>query len=144
MDERIERVAQDPDAFNAATLEALSYVHFLVLPIFALLMMAFWWKRYYVEHLVFAMHVHAFLLLLGSVVVALYVAFGIGPEDPATRAITPVGWGLAAVYLFFALRRVYGGRWWATAIKLITLGWLYLLATGVVLTAVAMGTILRF
>jgi hypothetical protein len=144
LDEQIARVAEDPDAYNAATLEALSYAHFLALPIFALLTMAFWRGRYYVEHLVFAMHVHALLLLLAAAVVALYVGLGLGPGEPAARALTWTGWGLAAAYLFFAFRRAYGGRWWATAIKLAVFWWLYVMAAGLVLTAVAFVTMARF
>ncbi|HUP20217.1 MAG TPA: hypothetical protein VM778_09730, partial [Gemmatimonadota bacterium] len=144
LDERLARVSRNPEAYNAATLEALSYVHFLALPIFALLTMAFWRGRYYVEHLVFAMHVHALLLLLAAAVVVFYAVLGVGPEDLAARVLGGIGWGLAAAYLFFAFRRAYGGRWWATAIKLAVFGWLYMLAAGLVLSAVAFATILMF
>lgn len=142
--ERIDRVSRDPDAFNAATIQAASYVHFLLLPIFAMLMMPFWRRRYYVEHLVFGMHVHAFALLPAAVVAALYAASGLDPGGAAARAVTLAGWGIVAGYLYLAIRRVYGGRWWTTALKLGAFLWLYLLCASLVLTGVAVLTALRF
>jgi hypothetical protein len=136
------RVGARPDDFNAAVFAALSYVHFLLLPIFALVLKPLWRQRYYIEHLVFVMHFQTFMLLLGSVLIAvLAIAGGSGP----TGRIAGVLWQPGLVlYFFLAARRFYGGRWWTTAIKVIGLSWLYtILAVGVVI-AVAVVTMALF
>ncbi len=82
-------------------------------------------RRYFVEHLVFAMHATAFLLVFIPPVVwiliqGLKVAFRFGTDEATLRAIFDVnpllflGW---ATYLFLALGRVYREQWWTTALK---------------------------
>lgn len=82
-------------------------------------------RRYFVEHLVFAMHAMAFLLIFIPPVVwiliqGLKVAFRFGTDEATLGTIFDLnpllflGW---ATYLFFALGRVYREQWWATALK---------------------------
>jgi Protein of unknown function (DUF3667) len=74
---------------------------FVMLPLFALLHKLAYWNRrlHYTEHLVFALHLHAFWFLC------------------LLLTLLPVAWlaGLVAVlvpaYALAALKRVYGGRW---------------------------------
>ena len=94
---------------------------FALLPAFALLLALTYrrQRRYYVEHLIFALHAHAFtfLVLTG---VALWPAFdGNGPGPVVVM-------GALAVYLLVALRRVYGQGWGKTFAKFCWLAWNYL------------------
>ena len=76
-------------------------------------------KRYYVEHLIFALHSHAFTFLVLTIV-ALVPAFnGDGPGPLLVM-------GVLAVYLYLALRRVYGQGWGKTFAKFCWLGFNYL------------------
>jgi hypothetical protein len=83
------------------------YALFLFLPLFALLTKILYFRRgmYYGEHLVYAFHVHtfAFFVLLG-------IAF-IPEEYGGILAL------VAQVYFWLAMRRVFGGRWWATTLR---------------------------
>lgn len=83
------------------------YAMFLLLPVFSLLTKLIYLNRkmYYGEHLVYAFHVHtfAFFVLLGLAFV---------PEE-----ITGVLMFWAQVYFWLAMRRVFGGRWWATTLR---------------------------
>ncbi|HEX6560342.1 MAG TPA: DUF3667 domain-containing protein [Longimicrobiales bacterium] len=49
-----------------ALLDQAPRVLFVLLPVYALLLFAFYWRqrRYYVEHFVFALHVHSFIFLM--------------------------------------------------------------------------------
>lgn len=74
------------------------YAMFVLLPVFALLTRAVYWKRpyNYGEHLVFALHVHAFAFFLGALVAPFQM---------------PILWAIpAAVYLGAAMANVFGGR----------------------------------
>jgi uncharacterized protein DUF3667 len=87
---------------------SLSYAMFCLLPVFAALLALAYRKRrmVYGEHLVFALHVHSFWFLL-----ALLAAFLL-PES--LDDWFPLA---ALVYGMLAMQRVYGGRWWVTALR---------------------------
>jgi hypothetical protein len=109
------RFEADPKAAVARAGERmranLPYAMFLLLPVFALLLKAVYLnrRRYYGEHLVFSLHLHAFWFF------ALLV-FALVPS-----AVSP--WVALAMpaYAVFALGRVYGGRWWAVALRSLAL-----------------------
>jgi hypothetical protein len=86
---------------------ALSYAMFLLVPLFALLMaLAYRGRRMvYGEHLVFALHLHAFWFF--ATLLFLYLPDGLGGLMPL--------WFLG--YGFWAMHRVYGGRGWTTLLR---------------------------
>ena len=103
--------------FNqAVAFHAKSLVIVMAIP-FAMLLPALFFRsrRPFVMHLVFAVHVYAFLLLLYSaalVIAALNVwRGGAGLESPGMDALlTVLNLAACAVYLHLAIREVYGAR----------------------------------
>lgn len=133
---------KDPDRLKDAVLGALPSTLFVLLPIFALMLkVAYFFKhRLYMEHLIVALHSHAFLCL------ALLLVFGastLGDMVPALS--TAAGWaeGLLflwmPVYLLLMQKRVYGQGWTMTILKYLLLGMCYfmLLSFGVAATILA-------
>jgi hypothetical protein len=129
---------------NAATREAskqrlisgffgvLPPTMFVLMPIFALLLKVFYVfkRRLYVEHLIVALHSHAFLflnLLLGALVTML--ATWVKPH--AAWLALPLGWiGIALwlwmpIYLLIMQKRVYRQGWPMTIVKYLVIGWCY-------------------
>lgn len=106
---------------------------FLLLPVFALILKLLYLrqKRLYVGHFVFALHVHAFAFLLFTVALVI--------NNTSLRALLAV-WLL--VYLFWAMRRVYEQSVPTTALKYAGLCVGYLLVMNVLLTGVAIFTLL--
>jgi hypothetical protein len=102
---------------------------FLLLPFYAAILKLLYLrrKRLYAEHFVFALHVHAFSLLLFSLLL-------LARPLPALRVL--VLW--APVYAFLAMRRVYGQGLLKTGAKFVLLGASYLAAflTGLFITFV--------
>ncbi len=142
LEERAQRAAEDPEAYGRALQGALSYAHFLLLPVLALLLKAFYRKRYYAEHLVFGMHFHAFALLPAAVIVAA-VDFipGLEPDGTAASAMASV-WLLAlVVYPFLALRRSYGGSFLGTLARWAAVGFLYAILASLILAGVVFLTL---
>ena len=98
-----------------------------LVPICALLLKLLYRKRFYAEHFVCALHLHA----------AAYLALLVSEVSP---------WGLLGflafvafvVYAFVSLRRVYQQGFFRTAIKLGVLGFGYGSAVGLAITAVVM------
>ncbi len=112
----------DPAALNGALTAWIPRALFLLLPLFALLLAAFYWRQrgtfYFVDHLVFSLGFHSFgfALLLIAAVLGQVVPGGI------------VGWltlAALAVYLLVAIRRFYGQNWFWSAAKFASVGGLY-------------------
>jgi hypothetical protein len=97
----------EAERFRDRFLGNLGGVMFLLLPTFALwLRLAYFNRRMlYTEHLVFALHVHAFWFLVVGLLAT-------GPGIVALAAVVAV-----PVYSALAARRVYGGRWSFTLLR---------------------------
>lgn len=130
------------ERFKEALLGAVPSTLFVLLPIFALMLkLAYLFKRrLYMEHLIVALHSHAFLCL------ALLLVFGLdalGEAMPALAPVTGPAERLVALwmplYLLLMQKRVYGQGWPMTLLKYGVLGVCYslLLAFGMVATVVA-------
>ena len=110
-----EKAKANPQEYMRAVVANMPRVFFLLLPLFALLVKLFYWRqdRFYVDHLIFALHFHAFAfvtLTLNSIVIRLW--------DPLSTPLMILLWGWFFSYLAIALRRVYGGSWTLTVVKL--------------------------
>ncbi len=81
------------------------YAMFVLVPVFALLTRGVYWNRpyNYGEHLVFALHVHSAVFLIGAV------------AEPFHEAML---WTVpSAIYLMVAMVRVFGGRTWTSIVR---------------------------
>lgn len=100
---------------------------FVLLPVFAVLLKGLYLRRgrLYVEHFVFALHVHAFAFLL-------FTAMLLAPDGRLNLVLGL--WFLA--YLFLAMRRVYGQGVRRTVLKYLALlwGYFFVLLLGMVAT----------
>ena len=109
----VDKAKADPKRMGESLVHALPKAMFLLMPVFALLVFAFYRKtqRFYVPHLYFSIHVHAFAFCLLSVCVLL------GASGVAVLKLASLLMLLMVVpYFLFALRKVYGGSWaWAVA-----------------------------
>ncbi|HEU4558041.1 MAG TPA: DUF3667 domain-containing protein [Longimicrobium sp.] len=111
----------------SAYLDHVPQVMFLMLPVFAALLKLLYVRsrRFYVEHFVFALHLHAFAFLC-------YLVMIVTRFPPLTTIVSL--WMF--VYLFAAMKRVYRQGWFVTATKYVALGATY----AVVVTIAAMLT----
>jgi Protein of unknown function (DUF3667) len=105
----------------------------VLLPIFALLLKLFWRKRYYAEHIVFSLHYHAFALLLLAL-----PGFIPGKAGDNVRDVAIL---ICFIYLFLALRRVYGNGRLLTFAKLLGLSSLYTFALCIGLAAAGLASV---
>jgi hypothetical protein len=105
---------------------------FIFLPLLALVMKLMYWrpKRYYVEHLLFLIHNHAFIFLAATLLILI-------ARVPFMESA--MGWLGTAValyavwYIFRAMRNVYGQGRALTFAKYFTLGAAYLVTSFIML-----------
>jgi hypothetical protein len=116
------------EALSERFMASLGTAMFVLLPSFAMWLRLFYRNRElrYTEHLVFALHVHAFwFLMLGLMLTNL------GLLVAAAMIATPV-------YTLLAMRRVYGGRWWPRLLRAALICALYGLTLTLALAGVAL------
>ncbi|MEM8560504.1 MAG: hypothetical protein AAGG50_21990, partial [Bacteroidota bacterium] len=113
-----------------STIRQIPTVMFLLLPLFAFLLKVVYLRRdwYYSEHLVFALHVHAFAFFVFTVVALLILL-------PVSDVLVVPLYLAVPLYVFLAQKHVYGQGWLKTAVKGAMLGGLYFpaLIAGIVL-----------
>ena len=110
------RMQEEPEVFWSRVMGRVPVMMFFLLPVFALLLKLLYLRsgRLYMEHFIFALHFHAFVFL-ALLAVSLTDAAGNGWLDGVKGMLA---YGSAVVYLFFALRRVYGQSRRKTAAKI--------------------------
>ncbi len=137
------RVTQDQgQALGRAFLANAPKMMFVLLPVFALLMLPFWWRprRLYVEHLVFALHTHAFLFSAFSLLLVLAAIGGrLAWLATPVLLLSFALWSWLLAYPWLAMRRRYGQSRLVTSLKFLALfsGYACLLGIALLGTVVA-------
>jgi len=141
-----KEIEANPDLIKDKVFDVLPGTMFILLPIVALLF-KFWYlfaRKYYIEHLIFALHNHSFLFVM-IVLMMLLGSLGswIEPDGEGrfTAALTWVYTGIGIwipLYFLVSLKRVYQQGWAMTVAKycLIGISYVLLLAFATAFTAV--------
>src|SRR5437016_4829771 len=94
-------------------------------------------KRFYVEHLIYALHIHTFLYV--GVIVTALLTMAVNRSLPGLSGLI-IGLFSCAIFvqIFLSIRRVYGQGWFFSAFKFLLGGIVYfvILIVGVAATAV--------
>ena len=140
----VSRMQQDPSLFKDAVLGAVPSTLFVLLPVFALMLKVLYLfkRRLYMEHLIVALHSHAFLcltLLLVFLSMALRDVVGNGVPHTLLGWIEGLLFAWMPIYLLLMQKHVYRQGWTMTVLKYCVLGFSYvmLLSFGAVFTVLA-------
>jgi hypothetical protein len=139
-------IEANPNIIVDKILDVLPIAVFIMLPLVALLF-KFWYLfsgHYYVEHLIHALHNHAFLFVVFILLILADAAAGL--KEPETEGIwtQAAGWVdvvLAVwipLYLLISLKKVYRQGWMLTLAKFSLVGISYLLLLTLVTSAAAL------
>ena len=93
----IKTINLNGDEFQHYVKSKLAWMVFAVMPVFALLLMAFFYKSkyFYIDHLMFSCHLHSFIFLMSCISVLIEMITGWGL---ATAATLTVAGGVAATF----------------------------------------------
>jgi len=142
----VARMQDDPSLFKDAVLGAIPSTLFVLLPVFALLLKVLYAfkRRLYMEHLIVALHSHAFLCLsLLLVFLTMALRDWLTPASDLAHGLLGLVEALLfawmPLYLLLMQKRVYRQGWIMTLIKYGVLGFSYilLLSFGAVFTVLA-------
>lgn len=140
----LQKLQDDPE-YRAELLRRgvgnLPLMMFLLLPIYALFLKLLYVRsgRYYVEHLIYSLHLHAFVFLtLGSIFAWLSILDSMGYAPAPPDLLVSAWWVYFVLYPWLAMKRVYAQGWFKTSAKYLLLGTFYfvLLVTGLVLAVI--------
>ena len=133
--EACRKIVADAKSFGRALFQNTPKMMFIFLPLIAALMFVLYLGsgRYYVEHLLFFVHYHAFFFVCGLAVVVLsrlatlFEGYSAAAWfDGAENVLITVLIFYVPYYLYRAMRRVYGQGRWVTLAKFSLLGVGYL------------------
>jgi hypothetical protein len=133
-----KEIEANPDLMKDKVFDVLPATMFVLLPIVALLF-KFWYlfaRKYYIEHLIFALHNHSFIFV--SLLITLLLSSLAEWREPTGtgRLTTAVDWTNVAifswipVYLLVSLKRVYRQGWFMTLAKYSLIGISYVMLLG--------------
>ena len=129
------KIAADGKGFGRAVYENIPKMMFIFLPLIAVVMFMLYLGsgRYYVEHLLFFVHFHAFFFLGGIAILLLERLSTMFADTTAGSGLEAIEAILTAIlvfyvpyYLYRAMRRVYGQGRIVTLVKYSLLGVGYL------------------
>ena len=121
--------------FIATLFNNLPYMMLASIPLFAFVLKILYIRRrvFYVDHLVYALHIHTFAYV--AIMLIVLITIGLNRLIPGTFA----GWIIAALWITFAaqvflsIRRVYRQGWFFTVFKFFLGGFAYLIVLSVAL-----------
>jgi hypothetical protein len=134
----LKSLTTEPKRVIAAFFGVLPQTLFVLMPLFAVMLKVFFIfkRRYYMEHLIVAIHSHAFLSMSMLVISLLGIA---RLSFPAVA--TPLGWLMVAatvwmpIYLLVMQKRVYRQNWFMTVFKYSIIGYCYSVLIGLAIAA---------
>jgi Protein of unknown function (DUF3667) len=120
---------RDFKPFFVGTVSVLPQVLFVLMPLFAFVLKIFYIfkRRLYMEHLIVALHSHAFIFLSLIGLTLAYMIKGWAADSapwlemPLRWIIFAMGWWLP-IYLFMMQKKVYKQGWILTTLKYSTIG----------------------
>ncbi len=142
--EKIGPTGDRGDLFLKALIQNIAPMVLCCIPLFALVLkiLYIFKRRFYVDHLIFALHTHAFVFL--STVLIIGVGFLLNWKVPG--ALTPITCTLLAfavvIQLLIAIRRVYRQNWLATLFKFFLGSCIYVVMLSIAFAVTAFLTLL--
>lgn len=145
---KIKKIKKNPQALIDQGIKLAPYAMFFLMPLYALMLAVVYVfkRRYYTEHLIFAVHIHCFSFVLQLAymgVFELQTALDVVDSGPLNAL-----YGSIATWQFFghlwAQKRVYAQGWIMTTIKYFMVLFAYLMLSVAALLVIAVLAALTF
>jgi hypothetical protein len=131
--------------FLVTLISNLPYMMLVCIPLFAFVLKILYLRRrvFYIDHLVYALHIHTFAYL--AIMLIVLITIGLNRTAPGVLAGWIIGllWSIFAVQIFLSIRRVYRQSWFFTIFKFFAGGFIYLIVLLVALGATFLVTLWR-
>lgn len=107
------------------------------IPLFALVLKILYVRRkvFYIDHLIYALHIHSFAYLATILIILATIGLGRVASGASVGWIIALLWTTFAAQIFLSIRRVYRQSWFLTVFKFFFGGFVYLIVLGVAIAA---------
>jgi hypothetical protein len=123
--------------FIATLFSNLPYMMLCCIPLFAFVLKILYIRRhiFYIDHLIYALHIHTFFYT--GIMLIVLATMGLNRTIPGTFAdwVIAALWILFVVQIFLSIRRVYRQGWFMSALKFLVGGFAYLIVLFLALAA---------
>ncbi len=123
--------------FIATLFSNLPYMMLCCIPLFAFVLKVLYIRRhiFYIDHLIYALHIHTFLYT--GVMLIVLATMGLNRIAPPALAgwIIALLWILFVVQIFLSIRRVYRQGWFMSTLKFFVGGFVYMIVLFLALAA---------
>ena len=150
LSDRVLDLAENPRGAYETVISDLPAAMFFTLPLYAAWLKLMYRRRFYSEHLVFALHLHAFLFFIGTFILILPDAAS-ASASAAVRTLTGVGSFasdtlklIGLVYYLFALKAFYLESWRRTAVKFVVINIAHALLIALGILVVTAGALVLY
>ena len=132
------------DLFLRALLQNLGPMVLCCIPLFALVLKILYVfkRRYYIEHLIFALHTHAFVFLSTVIIIGIGFLLAWKAPLPFTPLVCTLLGFTVFIQLLLSIRRVYRQNWLATLFKFALGSVIYLIMLSIAFAVTAVVTLL--
>jgi hypothetical protein len=129
--------------FLVTLMSNLPYMMLVCIPLFAIVLKLLYIRKhiFYIDHLVYAFHIHSFAFLMIMVNVLLTIAINRTIPSAVGGWIIGLLWTIFGAQVFLSIRRVYKQGWFFTILKFLVGGFVYLLVLSLAVVATFIITI---
>ena len=115
--------------FLVTLMSNLPYMMFACIPLFACVLKILYIRRriFYIDHLVYALHIHTFAYVGVVLIVLATIGLNRAVPGPAAGWIIALLWIAFLVQVFLSIRRVYRQGWFISIFKFLFGGFVYLI-----------------
>jgi hypothetical protein len=129
--------------FIATLFSNLPYMMLCCIPLFAFVLKILYIRRhtFYIDHLIYALHIHTFAYVGIMLIVLATIGLNRMVSGPIAGWIIALLWIAFAVQVFLSIRRVYRQGWFISIFKFLSGGFVYLMVLAVALAATFLVTL---
>lgn len=135
--EKIGEHGTNAQLFFIAVINNLPYMMLCAIPLFAFVLKILYIRKgkFYIDHLVYALHIHTFAYF--SIILIVLASMGLNRIAPPLLAGWIIGllWLAFAVQILLSIRRVYRQGWFFSIFKFFVGGFIYLIVLSMALAA---------
>ena len=123
--------------FIATLFSNLPYMMLCCIPLFALVLKILYLRRHilYIDHLIYALHIHTFFYTGVMLIVLATVGLNRAAPRPIAGWVIALLWIAFVVQIFLSIRRVYRQGWFISIFKFLFGGFVYFVVLAIALAA---------
>ena len=115
---------------SSLIVENIPVMMFFILPLYALLLKIFYWRRgLYIHHVIHSLHIHSFTFFAFGIAWLITLVAGEEVVDVAGQVVLFI----VSIYILMSLKKVYQQKWGTTILKFLAIGFNYMILLSIAL-----------